>query len=761
MNRPPSTLFRRLHFPVIFWLTLTLILNACSSGMRVKNFVNYPFHMPTLLVLDSLKLLPDMVKYTGDTESTFRKFTRDIRIQGRHDDRPTWHPTERGYFQVSNGATVHILDFNFQGSGGDTALIRVDSGKVVLENCDLTDALMWVIQVGPAGALELRSVRAGNLGKGVVNQIGGEVKIFNSQFDMAGETVLHATGGNLFETHGSIITNTMGVGIQLSDVTEVWLDSTQVRDSFQDGIILNDCQFVLLNHVESRENGRHGLSVNHAMICGLMQYSGLGNLVQGMTISDVDTLRVLNSEYIGNGDGGATIANTNRSRMAGVRVGHNGVDGFRIHGGEELIIDHSSFQANPNIALVADSITSISIDQVSVVNNGTGLKLSQASGLSLKNNLLTSNKNEAVMIRGATELTASSNLIKGNSLGLVAENILNIHLDSNRVVGNNTGAEFRSAQYVSMANNIWETNQTACYFSEIGTLTSTNESWLQNTGTAFEVLSAKDMVIKEAQLLGNGNGLLLNEASARIESCQLDSSAGFGLKLLNGSISINDTQFHANTTALVIGDGGRARIIQSKFIKNNFTIDAQASVALILSYCTVQEARNGIRIGNYGQAEILSSNFSQIDDYSIELEGPHLQSLTLRQNVFERTGGILNSKSNSGQIDISSNTFVSNAGGLQMLNGTLGRLDHNIFYHTSLYNTDLLKNPASMNWNCLFPWDSEGENTTFGGDNIYSDPHFADEYFLNPQSACLTGGENGILIGALGEIPESRPELQP
>ena len=139
-------------------LSMLVILTSCSDGLRLKNLVNYPVIISSLNALDTLKIPPDVVKYSGSEETSFRQFAQDIRLQGHHADRPIWQADQQGCFRVASGANIHILDFNFQGSGHDSTLIRIDSGRVILENCHsdlerralIPPAMMFVISPIPS-----------------------------------------------------------------------------------------------------------------------------------------------------------------------------------------------------------------------------------------------------------------------------------------------------------------------------------------------------------------------------------------------------------------------------------------------------------------------------------------------------------------------------------------------------------------------------------------------------------------------------------
>ncbi|MEA3288501.1 MAG: right-handed parallel beta-helix repeat-containing protein [Candidatus Marinimicrobia bacterium] len=749
------------RFRFIVLATFSLLVISCSQGLRLKNLVNYPVTLFSLSALDTLKIPPDVVKYLGNEETTFRRIETDLRIQGRQVARPVWQSELQGCFAVGNGANVHIQDFNFKGSSGDTVLIRIDSGRVILENCDVSGGDAWSIQVGLAGDLELRNVRFTDNGSGAIKLDGGQVKIYNSEFDQAGETAIYAASGSLLEAHEVILTNTMGTAFELNSVSEVWLDSVKVIDSFQDGISLQNCDFVLISQVESRGNGRHGLRLRNATISGLLNYSAIGNLVHGMVIENVDTLRVVNSEFVGNGENGALIHSADRNRMAGVRVEHNGSSGFQITGGQELLIHHSSFQANPTLALGVDSLASVQIKHTSIMNNGTGLRVNHFADVELNNNLLVSNKASAASFKHGTMLVLTMNLLKENQLGYFGEDILNVQLDSNRVESNELGGDFRSVARLTMTQNIWKNNGTSGYFSQMGSIVSNHDQWISNHEHAFEILAAEKLILSNSVIKGNRNAGLLNQVSAKLEGCVFDSSSGYALKVMNGSLVVHDSRFESNKVGIDLNEGSRAQIVQSQFVQNELAINARASVSLSMSFCEIHRARAGLTLGNYVEAEILSNHFDEIDDYSIRITGPHLQRLYLRQNVISRTGGIIKSLSSSGTVDVISNTFAHNGSGFQVQKRSIDRLDHNIFFQTYLLDPEMMKDLNQIKSNCFYPQSKQEHPAVLEESNHYLDPQFDDKYYLTPRSPCLQDGKNGLLIGALGTIPEKRPILKP
>ena len=727
----------------------------------MKNLVNYPIQLSTLDALDTLGVPPDIVKYSGSDVTSFRDIPRSIRIQGRHELRPLWSGDDRGCFQVDQDAQVYISDFNFQGTGGDTALIRVSSGSLILENCDFKPSDFWAIEVDSGAILELRNVNFSAQSAGAIHMRGGQVKIFDSFFEQIGKTAVYASGGDLFELHKSILRNTMGSALEINSVAEVWLDSARIIDSFQDGIAISGCDYVLISQVESRENGRHGLSLSDAKICGILNYSALGNLVNGMQLNSVDTLRLINSEFIGNGESGGVITETHRSRIAGIRVGHNGGEGLQFTQGEEVWINNASFQANPLTGLTITSFKMIDLQQISLVNNGQGLLVSNFDSLGIDHSLLSSNRMNGMNISGGDQVYASQNLVKGNSSGVVIKEILFVDLDSNRVESNILGSDIQSVPKLKMNDNVWVSNESGAYFSEIGSMSSTGDQWLANLDTGFEIFSADELLISGARIHNNRNGGLLNEVSLRIESSVIDSSREIGLKLLNSSGILEKVTSTHNGIGLELGEGSQAKITQCHFRDNELSLNAEASVSLNLSFSSVSNSRRGIRLGNYAEASILSNQFKLIDGYSVELAGPHIQSILMRQNVITKTGGVLKSRASSGDIRLQSNTFANNIGGIQAAKRSLHAVDHNIFYHTGIPDRQMLRQENLFKWNCIYPATASDQSASTESQNIYSDPDFGTNHYLAPTSPCLHGGDNGLLIGALGAQPTTRPSLQP
>jgi len=742
-------------------LLLVFVMVSCSQGIRMKNWVNYQIELSTLEALDTLKQSPEIVKFSGSQVATFREIENDIRIQGRHDERPVWTGDKQGCFAVDQGAKVYISDFNFQGKAEGISLIQVISGHLILENCDFRSNEFWAIEVDSAAILELRNVHFSELRGGAIMIRGGQAKIFDSGFEGVGRTAVYASGGDLFEIHNSTLRNTMGSALEINSVNEVWLDSVRVIDSFQDGIVISGCDYVLINQVDSRENGRHGLVLEEAKICGILNFSALGNLVKGVEISSVDTLRIVNSEFVGNGESGGSIYQIQRSRLSGIQVGHNGSEGLQFTQGQELWINKSSFQGNPGTGLVVDSLYSIDLQEVTLVNNGIGLQVEDFDSLGIHHSLLGRNQAKSMDVKRGDHVHISENLVKQNQSGLVIHDVLYVHLDSNRVEANTLGNDIQSIPNLKMNDNQWVSNESGAYFSDIGSMSSTRDEWLSNLDAGLEIFSASELIIADAKIHNNRKGALFNEVSLRLESSVIDSCREIGLKLMNSHGVMEKLEFQHNGVALELAEGSQAKITQSNFLRNETALKAEASVSLTFSFSTVSHSRNGIQLGNYSEAKILSSQFNLIDGYAVQLSGPHVQSLLLRQNVISKAGGILKSRVSSGDIQIRSNTFVNNKSSIAAPKGSLSILDHNIFFHTDLIDPQLLRDKQLYKGNCLYPVAANQKSDSAESSNIYVDPDFGASYYLLPHSPCLQGGENGMLIGALGPVPIARPSLQP
>lgn len=740
-------------------LVMIIFLASCSQGIRIKNWVNYPVEIYSMEALDTLKISPEIVKFVGPMVKRSQQFQDDIRIQGRHDTRPLWVGAGNGCFTLDNEAEIYISDFNFQGTPGSTSLIRVQSGRLILENCSFRSAESWAIEVGPQGSLELLNVDFGAGGEGAILVNGGIVRIYDSRFIQAGKTAILVNQAKLFEIHSSILTHNMGTALDINGTDEVWLDSIRVQDSFQDGISITDCDYVLIDQVESRENGRSGLTVRDAKICGILNFFSLGNLVNGLEIHSVDTLRMINSELVSNGQLGGFVENSLRSRISGIRVGHNGGDGLTIRLAEELWVDRSSFQANPEIGLTLDSLGSLRLDQISLVSNGLGLQAGHFDSLEVTSSLFSSNQRKGLAVSHGLHMAASKNLIKNNSSGLNIKDVLYVKLDSNHVEANELGNDIKAISNLVSRANVWDSNASAAYFSEIGSMSSTGDTWRSNLDTGLEILDAEELILREARFHNNRNGALFNEVSLRISSSRIDSSRDVGIKLMNGSLVMEDSKIENNGVGLEIAQGSQARITQSQFNQNDQHLNAEPSVSLTFTFSTVRSGRRGINLGNYVEASILSSNFDKLKGSAIVLSGPHTQSVKVRQSVVANSGRVLKSNARSGDISLQSNTFANNTKGLEAIQGSLAGLDHNIFYKTPHIELQMMKHEQAYKWNCLFPAPPKGIQDV--SPNIYVDPVFGTNFYLRPNSPCLHGGENGLLIGALGAEPVVRPNLQP
>ena len=74
-NQRPTIIIR-----MVLLVILMLVLVSCSQGIRMKNLVNYPIQLSSLDALDTLKISPDIVKYSGSEVSSYRIMAQDIHI---------------------------------------------------------------------------------------------------------------------------------------------------------------------------------------------------------------------------------------------------------------------------------------------------------------------------------------------------------------------------------------------------------------------------------------------------------------------------------------------------------------------------------------------------------------------------------------------------------------------------------------------------------------------------------------------------------
>ena len=762
-DRPlkPRTLPKRDVFGFVILVLSLLLFNGCSTGLRLMNLANMAVNLPTLAAMDSMKVKPDVIRYTGRGEAQFRVLDQDLRIQGDHANRPIWQSSPDGCLSIENGASVHILDFNFDGGGSEKPVIRVSSGDLILENCDFFDSETWMIEVGPAAALELRETRFSQLGRGAVHLLGGRLRLSHASFNNAGETAVKADSGRLVEAHDVRIFNALSSGMNLQNVSEVWLDTLIVGNAFQDGVLLKDCAYAFISETDLRENGRHGLSLSGSTIAGLLGVRTLGNLVNGLTLNDVDSLRILGSEFVGNGNDGADIAGVDHLRLANVHFGHNAGSGLLLKGGVNLLVENGRFQGNVGFGGQIDSTQNITILNSQVINNSTGISVSNFHHLSLHKNLLVANRESALAVSKGTLFGFRHNLLRENGVGILAREILNASIDSCRIEANILGSDLRSLSRLTLHENLWNANQSASYFADMGLIFSKNDIWSNNKKAGIEVLSAEELSMDGARLVANHDGMLFNQVPVTMTTCRIDSGTGMALQAMNSKLSLTNTDFTGNHTAIFLREGSKCDVVQGKFQANDEILFSEGASEVFISYCDVIGARKGVTMGNYGKLEILSSRFTEIDGYCVEAPDPHIQSLLLRQNLIHHCGGVLRSKSISGQIELINNTLADMLGCIELEGIRMSKFNQNICWKTQADPTRLRRMSQEMIWNCFEPGlQAQGEVTPDQGD-LFLDPLFTTDYYLKPNSPCLKGGLNGTLIGARGIIPITRPVLQP
>ncbi len=745
----------------MFIMGLLVLLSNCSTGLRMKNLMNVPFALSSLSALDTMKIQPDVIKYVGPGESQSRRFKKDIRIQGNHGERPLWRADGAGCFKVSQGATIHILDFNFDGTQAKSGSIEIDSGMVFFENCDFSRGFGSMIRVGRGGRVELKNCVFRDIDRVSIQLDGGIAIVRNSDFIRAGESAILANSAKLVELHQTKVESSLNTGIKLKNVREVWLDSTSVLGSFQDGVSLTDCDYAFISQVILAENGQHGLRVQGGQILGLLEVRSLGNLVNGMDLTDLDSLRMVGSEFVGNGGDGANLFNVRQARMTSLHFGHNAGTGLLMTGGGAIRMDRTRIQGNPDAGGQFEAVDTVSINQSQIVNNGTGINISNSVDLRSSGNLFFSNKKMGLMVSRGQKTTLVRDQYTENQIGFKLTDVLNLQLDSCRIMENTQGSDLRSIAQITMQENRWQKNIAAAFFVDIGDLMSQGDAWFGSASKGIEILSGAEFRFIGSNLVGNHDAVTYNQTALSFETCRFDSGTGVSLKGSNASLSITDSRFHHNTTVVDLQQGCRAEFIQSDFQHNGSILTAGDEAHLLFSFCNVHAARKGIQLGNYAELTMLSSQFSELDDFVIRIGGPFLQEIFLRQNVIHHSGGILDSKRAQGTINLTNNTFAENLDGLQLHPDAKLALHQNIFYHTNV--DDLLGglNLDDMRWNCFTPDSRMSEPDNDAETNIYADPQLGAGYFLNPGSLCLIGGENGALIGARGLNPIKPPVLAP
>ena len=746
-------------FRVGYVVLVCLLIQTCSSGLRLKNLAHIPVSVTSLSGMDTLRIQPDIIRYTGGGETEFRVFRRNIRLQGDHAERPVWRSDGTGCFRVENGARIHILDFNFDGRLAQGDVIQIDSGEVILENCDFTDGSGWMIHVGKQGKLVLRETLFRNLGRGAVTISGGSVLISDSRFVNTGETSIHATSATILKVTNTQVEGALSNGLDLNGVTEIWLDSTVIQGSFRDGIQMKGCDYAFISNVAVTENGQHGIAIEDARILGLLNLRSYGNLVNGAQLERIDSLRVVSSEFVGNGGDGANMINVDHSRMSGVHFGHNDHSGLVAEGGIELAIDLSRFQGNPGRGAHISGVEKVGLSKSQVIKNSVGISGVDFTGVTLMDNFFFSNKTTGLSIRSGQKLSSIRNRFQENELGLEFIDVLNTRFDSCHVEKNEQGSDFRSLAQITMRGNTWDSNESASYFSEIGTLDSENDRWSGNLSGGIEILSGSELRFSNTVMSRNRNSLTFNQSSVSLETCRIDSGTGTSIKGLNASLSITSSTFQGNENVLELNDGSRCEMIQSKVLESHSILKSQGAVDLLISYCDFRDLRKGIELGEYASLELLSSQFSEVDGYCIEVPRVPYESIHLRQNIMHHSGGILRAGKSSGDLKIISNTFSNLLGGLDADLGSQSEVKHNIFWNLDL-GSHIAQDPL-VNYNCFPLADSSETLDGYENTNIFADPKFTSDYFLEPSSPCLIGGENNALIGARGINPIRRPELAP
>ena len=745
----------------VWTLSLVLIIGSCSTGSHVRNILNAPIDIMRISSLDSVSVKPDVARYNGPGETVYHEFSRDIRLQGNHEQRPIWTGTEQGAFRVQDGATVHILDFNFTGGGGSDTLMSVEAGTLILENCDIYDLKGLGIFIAPEAMLEVRNTRFTRIGGVGIRSEGRYVRLWNSAFDMCGPSSLNIESAQIFEAHKVQIASTMGSGLQLNGCSEVWLDSVQVTDSFEDGMFIENSDFVLLENSRSNENGKNGLTLHNSVLSGLIGFSAVGNLVNGLSAESIDSLRLTHTEFVANGKHGAELRSIQNSTMVNVVAGHNGLDGVSLSQGRFSSIHHSTFQANLQTALKVNDLGEFNLLSSQLHKNTNGVAVETCDTVRIATSAISASPETGILVSGGTSLDISSTKFMGNGKGLRIEDLKTIRLHANLFQQQEQGVDIRVSQFMNSTSNEWVDNQSGLFLSEIEMVQSQNDKWLDHQELALEAIAIRDLLLTGSVVRGNRQGILLNQTSSKLEECQVDSTAGFGLKALNSSINLLASDLNGNVTAVELGEGSHGKITQTRFDDNLLALLTGASSDLTLSFSTVRGGHTGVLLDDFSDAQIISNRVESNSEQFLDLRGSTIRSLYLRQNVVTGSGRVMRSKSRSGDIALVNNTFADNETLMIMPERTIDDLEHNIFHRSGSLDPKWMKNLSDIQWNCFSGDTTLAANETLRASNLFVDPQLDENYYLTSPSPCVDGGRNGLQIGALGISSPSRPTLSP
>lgn len=738
--------------------SLLLLVAGCSTGARIRNLLQYPQKLTDLAALDTLKIRPVSIVFTGTEIDSHYIFGTKTKLVGDESIRPVWEAGTNGCFSVENGAQVYMSDLRFRAGGEDSLFIQVDSGSLVLENCDFTGGDGIAIRVEAGASLTIKNLSFEDLGQGAIENRGGSVTVTECSFENTGEYAIRSTHkGDIRVTHTNI-QGGRGNGLRLEDQHIIWLDSLTIDAMGKDGIAISNSPYLYANRLTLKQNNRHGVYLKNVDLAVLGDILGSANKLDALCIEDIDSLTILNSELMGNGRSGLSVTSAGFCRIAGSRIGHNNQGGLRISSVGQVSIFKTGFVSNMLMAVEVSESQTITMEELTLSSNQAGLQVGGFDSMMLKNCLFLDNRQKAAYLTTGQELKLKSNLFRDNQRALNCRNIHTTLLDSNIFHGNVQAATFETIEFLNSTANQWLENDAAAYFGDLAKLRMQQDLWRGNRKTALEAMNVQGVMIEQTHFVQNHFSAILNQAPLILKGCTIDSSLGAGLKILNGQLTAERSGFSHNLTAISMGDGCKAEILQSQFKDNGTAISTSASVNLKFSYNLVAGGREGIVMGNYALAHLRANRFNEIDGYCFVSTSPHMRDLNMRQNVILKTGGVMNISSTSGDIHCRSNTFAENLSGIHVTPEILKVVEHNVFYETPFLQPISDFSRSRIEWNCIYPDTAEDQ---LSESNIFADPMLTSNLYLREGSPCLGSRHGGMTIGALGGIPDVRPELDP
>ena len=751
-------------------LIILFTLTGCSTQLRLQNLFRIAVEIEDLTVLDTLKIRPDHARIKSRTIDEFRLFTEDLHLSADPLDRSTWSGSDEGCLRIENEAEIILEDMNFRSGGDDSVLIDLRSGSLTLINCELAWAKNWAINAAPGTQLILQDVSIRIAGSGAIRADSAEVLLFSSQIENGGRIPVHISNAEAFEAHHCSFVGGHETALVLENVAESWLDSVTIRDALMDGCRVNGGGMVLLNHVSIDGNGRYGLHAEDLQQLGILNTRFIRNQGTGIFMTGGDSLRILQSEVSGNNGHGMHVQQTGFVGIAGCRMIQNDSLGMVFQQLDSLLFHHSLVTQNDLGGMHCRDMQTVTLTESQFSGNAVGgagsagLILDTVERVDLIALTVQGNGKQGYLIQGSDRVRIHRNLVKGHAEhGSILSEIRTLVLKNNHFAENAFGLNSRKIRQIESDGNHFYSNQLGWSVASIDSLFSTGDTASSNTITGVELGPQVEGRIRAVVTRSNRTGISVSEAPIRIEDAVFSDNREVGLDLITGQLEITNSKWETGALAVKMHNGTILRGSQLRFNGPGGGIHILESAHAILNAVLFKDLEYGIKLGNYAHATVRNSEFLGMNGAVITALGPNLLNSEFSHNLFRENALILWGGYETGVVQIKNNTLEGNESILSLKHTTRVELSHNILTaNRNMFQPTGIPS-LSTGYNCY--WQNAGQDTLSTDEeshgNFMLDPRLDEQFYLQADSPCLTGGWNGQLVGARGVAGEREDWLKP